>query len=74
MNKWEKVISSGMREDYRALNPMAVWMLPKDEPGLRAVERLKSGIVDLSRLPKTSSDINNFRAMQRAASQSQLMR
>lgn len=27
-NKWEKVISSGMVEDHRFLNPMAVKILP----------------------------------------------
>ena len=40
-SKWEKVISSGMQPDYRCLDPMARWLLPKDDPSLKAVGRLK---------------------------------
>ena len=52
-----------MKEDYRSLNPMAHWLLPKTEPGLQAVERLKVGITELSRLPKAAPEINNFRSL-----------
>jgi hypothetical protein len=40
-SKWEKIIKSGMEEDLTRLNPMAHWMVPKDDYGLMMVARLK---------------------------------
>ena len=40
-NKWEGVIGSGYHNDHSNLNPMAVWMLPKHDTGLSAVNRLQ---------------------------------
>jgi hypothetical protein len=40
-SKWEKIIRSGMEEDLTRLNPMAHWMIPKDDIGLLTVARLK---------------------------------
>ena len=51
-DKWEKIISSGMQEDHRNLNPMAVWILPKEDAGLQSVDRLMKGLSDLVCLPK----------------------
>ena len=52
-NKWEKIIASGLREDFSQLNPMAVWMLPKDDLGLKTVARLKRELGDIqTKLPQ----------------------
>ena len=40
-SKWEKIIRSGMEEDLTRLNPMAHWMMPKDDIGLLTVAKLK---------------------------------
>jgi len=62
-NKWEKIISSGMQEDHRQLNPMATRILPKEDAGLKSVDRLMKGLSDLVRLPKQSEEVMNFRTV-----------
>lgn len=39
--KWESVIKSGMHEDLTRLNPMAHWMMAKEDAGLLTVNRLQ---------------------------------
>ena len=55
--KWEKIINSGMeKEDLTFLNPMASRMLPRDDPGILAVNRLQKELGELnSRLPKRTA-------------------
>ena len=59
--KWEKIINSGMeKEDLTFLNPMASRMLPRDDPGILAVNRLQKELGELnSRLPKRTA-VNTF--------------
>ena len=40
-SKWEKIIKSGMEEDFTRLDPMAYKILPKDDIGLLTVARLR---------------------------------
>jgi len=55
-NKWEKIIKSGMEEDLTRLNPMAHWMMAKDDIGLLTVQRLKRELGSISnQLPQPSS-------------------
>ena len=44
---WIKIIKSGMEEDLTRLNPMAHWMMPKDDIGLLTVARLKRELGNL---------------------------
>jgi hypothetical protein len=56
-----------MVEDNSYLNPMAMWHVPRDDPGLKAIDRLKKGLNELANMPKSTQDIEHFRTMQRAA-------
>jgi predicted short-subunit dehydrogenase-like oxidoreductase (DUF2520 family) len=47
-NKWEKIIKSGIEEDLTRLNPMAHWMMAKDDIGLLTVQRLKRELGSIS--------------------------
>jgi len=63
-SKWEKIIKSGMEEDFTQLNGMASWMLPKEDTGIKTVNRLQRELHNLTKLPKTNSYYNyehNFR-------------
>ena len=60
-----------MQDDNSYLNPMAVWLLPKEDCGLKAVDRLKKGLNELASMPK-SGDIEQFKTMKRASAQNTL--
>ena len=51
--KWEKVIKSGMDNDYITLNPYATKMLPKHDSRVATVKRLQEAVSELSKMPKS---------------------
>ena len=46
---------------------MAMWFVPREDPGLKAVERLKRGLNELTNMPKSTNDIENFKSMRQNA-------